>query len=413
MRSLKTMTLPDGRSGVQVTLPFDPAMLLEEAFEAVATDIGLTVMEGLLEDEAESLAGRKHARRDGYTAYRHGYEEGSVVFAGKRLAITRPRLRGATGEVPLQRYRLFKADRKLQRSVKAKVLAKVSTRRYESVVDDLAEGFGIRKSSVSRHWRSVSAKELEGLLTRPLGNLDLVAVLIDGVHFQDQTLVVALGIAGDGRKHLLGLWEGDSENTATVTGLLTNLRERGLETDVTRLFILDGGKALSAGVAKVFGRHALIQRCHVHKKRNVLDQLPKSHHWRISHQLSAAWGMNDLNEARAAIDQLLRELDRLSAPAAASLREGLDETLTLHRLGIPPEIRSRLNTTNAIENIFSVLRDQVRRVRNWRSGPDMRQRWAAAILIDAEQRFNRIKGYAHLAQVANLLARVHGKTQTA
>ncbi len=271
MRSLTTMTLPDGRSGVQVTLPFDPSMLLEDAFEAIATDIGITVMEGLLEDEVDSLAGRKHAKRDGHAAYRHGYEEGSVVFAGKRLAISRPRWRGDAGEVPLQRYGLFKAERKLRRRVKAKVLAKVSTRRYESVVDEVAEGFGIRKSSVSRHWRSVSAKELEGLLARPVGGLGLVAILIDGVHFQDQALVVALGIAGDGRKHLLGLWEGDSENTLTVT----NLRDRGLETDITRLFILDGGKALSAGVNKVFGSHAVIQRCLVHKKRNVLDQLPK------------------------------------------------------------------------------------------------------------------------------------------
>jgi transposase-like protein len=413
MRSLKTMTLPDGRSGVQVTLPFDPSMLVEDAFEAIATDIGLTVMEGLLEDEAEALAGRKHAKRDGHEVYRHGYEEGSVVFAGKRLAISRPRLRRAGGEVPLQRYGLFQAERRLRRSVQAKVLAKVSTRRYESVVDEVAEGFGIRKSSVSRHWRSVSAKELEGLLARPLGRLGLVAILIDGVHFQDQALVVALGIAGDGRKHLLGLWEGDSENTTTVTGLLTNLRERGLETEITRLFILDGGKALSAGVRSIFGDHAVIQRCLVHKKRNVLDQLPKAHHWRIGHQLSAAWGMNDLAEARAAIDALLRELDRLSAPAAASLREGLEDTMTLHRLGIPPEIRTRLNTTNAIENIFSVLRDQVRRVKNWNSGPKMRQRWAAAVLLDAEQRFNRIKGHAHLAQVANLLAKVHGETRSA
>jgi putative transposase len=405
MKTVKTLPLPDGRTGVQVTMPFDPSMLIDDAFEAIATEIGLTVMEGLLEDEAERLAGAKHAKLDGYPVRRHGYEEGSVVFAGKRLAILRPRLRGEAGEVLLHRYGLFRAGRKMKRSVRTKILAKVSTRRYESVVDEVAEGFGIRKSSVSRHWRASSAEELAGLLARPLGELDLVAVLIDGVHFQGAVLVVALGIASDGRKHLLGLWEGSTENTATVTTLLASLRDRGLRTDSHRLFILDGAKALSAGVRAVFGDHAVIQRCWVHKKRNVLEQLPKTHHWRIGTQLSAAWGMNDLAEARAALDRLLSELDRLSAPAAASLREGLDETLTLHRLGIPPTIRSRLATTNAIENLFSVLRDQVRRVRNWKSGPDMRQRWAAAILLDAEQRFHRLKNHSLLTEVANRLVK--------
>lgn len=413
MKHLQTMTLPDGRAGVQVTLPFDPRLVVEEAFETIATDLGLIIMEGLLEDEAEQLAGAKHARRDGHAAYRHGYEEGSVAFAGKRLAIRRPRLRAEGQEVRLPRYEILKGERRLRRSVQTKLLAKVSTRRYEGVVDEVVEGFGIRKSSVSRHWRAATAQELALLLSRPLVDLEIVAVVIDGVHLQDQVIIVALGIAADGRKHLLGLREGSTEHSTTVTELLTSLRDRGLDDQTPRLFLLDGAKALTKAVTEVYGNRAHIQRCLAHKKRNVLDQLPKVHHWRIGAQLSAAWGMNDLDEATDALERILQELDRLSASAAASLREGFDQTLTLHRLGVDPILRNRLSTTNSIENLFSVSRDQFRRVRNWKSDPTMRLRWAAATMLDAERRFNRLKNHALLPALINALAKTAGRVETA
>lgn len=402
-QQVSTTTISDGKIGRQLTLPFDPRDLIDETFAALTTEIGLTVMEGLLEDEAEQLAGPKHARRDGLPVRRHGHEDGSVCFAGKRLAIRRPRLRDGDREVALSRYGLFQSSRRLRDQVKRTLLAQVSTRRYERVVDDLAEGYGIRKSSISRHWRAATVEELAGLLARPLGDLDLVAILIDGIHFQDHLLVVALGIASDGHKHVLGLWEGDTENTATVTGLLTSLRDRGLDISIPHLFVIDGSKALAKGIRSVFGERAPIQRCLVHKLRNVLDALPKTRQWRFRAKLRAAYDLNDLDAAQQELECIHDELLRLSAPSAASLREDLAETLTLHRLGVPPAIRSRLNTTYAIENLFANVRRHTRRVRNWNSAPDMRERWAATALLDAEKSFHRLKNHALLVQVMNLL----------
>ena len=413
MRKSKTVTLADGRTGVQVTLPFDPQSVLSDAFEAFATDLGITVIEGLLEDEADQLAGMKHAKRDGRDAYRHGYEQGSIVFAGKKIAIHRPRLRNADGELDLGRYAIFKTERKMRDSVKKKLLAKISTRKYEGIVDEIAEGYGIRKSSVSRHWKAATAEELAKLTTRSLQGLDLVAILLDGVHFQGEVLVVGLGIARDGKKHVLGLWEGTTENSQTVTNLLQNLCQRGLDTSIPRLFILDGGKALTKGVQSVFGENAIIQRCLVHKIRNVLENLPKNHHWRIRAQMRIAYGMNAYDDAHKALEKLLKELDNLCSPAANSLREGMEETLTLHHLGIPSTIRTVLSSTNAIENVFSTMRQHTNRVRNWKSGPGMRPRWAAAALLDSEKRFHRVKNNGLLTDVCNLLAAKKSKTQTA
>jgi transposase-like protein len=413
MKHATKTSLPDGRPGIQVTLPFDPGFLLQEAVEQLATEIGLTVMTGLLEDEAEQLAGPRHAKGDGKAIRRHGYEESSVTFAGKKLAILRPRLRDAAGEVALTRLGQMRSPGPLRETMARHVLAQVATRRYAGVVDTVAEGFGIQRSSVSRHWKAASAQELEKLVTRSLAGLDLVVVMLDSVHFQDHAMIVGLGIALDGRKHILGLWEGSSENTTLVTSLLTDLVSRGLATGVRRLFVLDGAKALRKGVVSVFGDEAIIQRCLIHKKRNVLDHLPENLQWTAGKRLSAAWGMNDYAAAKAAIEDVCAWLKLQSAPAEASLREGLEDTLTLHRLGVPPELRIRLNTTNAIENVFSTLRHQLRRVRNWSSAPDMRRRWVGTGLIESEKRFHRLKNHGLLPQLANLLNNPAHKTLVA
>lgn len=405
MKQATKRILPDGRPGLQVTLPFDPGGLLHEAVEHLATEIGLTVMTGLLEDEAEQLAGARHAKADGKAAWRHGYEDSSVIFAGKKLPIRRPRVRDASGEVELTRLARMRSPAPLQQTMTRHLLAQVATRRYAGVVDALAEGFGIQRSSVSRHWKAASAQELERLVTRPLAGLDLVAVMLDSVHFQDHALIVGLGIALDGRKHILGLWEGSSENTTLVTSLLTDLVSRGLATGVRRLFVLDGAKALRKGVVSVFGDEAVIQRCLIHKKRNVLDNLPENLQWTAGKRLSAAWGMNDYAAAKQAMEEVCAWLKLQSAPAEASLREGLEDTLTLHRLGVPPELRVRLNTTNAIENVFSTLRHQLRRVRNGNRAPDMRCRWVGTALIESEKQFRRLKNHGLLPQLANLLNR--------
>jgi transposase-like protein len=403
----------DGRESLELSIPFNPLAALDEAIDGLANQIGVLALSAALESDIEQRAGPKHAHGDGKDAYRHGYEDGWIWYNGRKLAIDRPRARTADGEVDLPRYRLFQAPRRMKASVQRRVLARVSMRRYSQALEAAAEGHGVEKSSISRHWKAASAEKLATLLARPLGDLDLVAVMIDGVGFGDETIVVALGIDTSGRKHILGLLSGSTENTTLVTSLLADLVERGLDPAKRRLFVLDGGKALHKGVRAVFGANAAIQRCRVHKLRNILDKLPQKHHWMVTMRLRAAWGMNTYAEAKAAINEVLALLDNLSAPAADSLREGLEETLSLHRLELPPQLRTSLYSTNPIENVFSSVSAQVTRVRNWKSGDGMATRWAATFLLDAEQHFHRIKGHGAMPALVNALAKADLKAMLA
>ncbi len=399
--------MADGREALELVLPFNPLLALDEAIDGLANQIGVLALSAVLESDIEREAGPKHAHGDGKAARRHGYEDGWIWYNGRKLAIERPRARTAEGEVDLPRYRQFQVPRRMHGSVQRRVLARVSMRRYGQALEAAAEGHGVEKSSISRHWKAASAKKLAALLARPLGSLDLVAVMIDGVGFGDETIVVALGIDASGRKHILGLLAGSTENTTLVTSLLTDLVARGLDPACRRLFVLDGGKALHKGVRAVFGTNAIIQRCRVHKLRNILDKLPAKHHWLITTRLRAAWGMNTYDDAKDALTDVLTLLDQLSALAADSLREGLEETLTLHRLDVPPPLRVSLYSTNPIENVFSSVATQVTRVRNWKAGDGMATRWAASFLIDAELRFNRIKGHGALPALVNTLAKAN------
>lgn len=402
---VRMQRMPDGREALELVLPFNPMIALDEVIDGLANQIGVLALSAALESDVERHAGPKHAHSDGHAARRHGYEDGWIWYNGRKLAIDRPRARTVGGEVELPRYRLFQAPRRMKASVQRRVLARVSMRRYSQALDAAAEGHGIEKSSISRHWKAASAEKLAALLARPLGGMDLTAVMIDGVGFGDETIVVALGIDTSGRKHILGLLSGSTENTTLVTSLLADLVARGLDPAQRRLFVLDGGKALHKGVRAVFGANAAIQRCRVHKLRNILEKLPEKHHWMATTRLRAAWGMNAYAEAKAAISEVLALLDNLSAPAANSLREGLEETLTLHRLDLPAPLRISLYSTNPIENVFSSVATQVTRVRNWKAGDGMATRWAASFLLDAEQRFNRIKGHHAMPALVNALAK--------
>lgn len=268
--------MPDGRDALELVLPFDPMTALDDAIDGLANQIGVLALSAALESDIEAHAGPKHAHGDGKAARRHGYEEGWIWYNGRKLAIDRPRARTAKGEVDLPRYRLFQAQRRMKVSVQRRVLARVSMRRYSQALEAAAEGHGIEKSSISRHWKAASTEKLAALMARPLGGMDLVAVMIDGVGFGDETIVVALGIDASGRKHILGLLSGSTENTTLVTSLLADLVARGLDPNQRRLFVLDGGKALHKGVRAVFGANATIQRCRVHKLRNILDKFPRS-----------------------------------------------------------------------------------------------------------------------------------------
>jgi len=386
----------DGAS-VQLRLPIAEVLAgVHDAVEAVAAEAGLLVMRTIIEDEVEQHAGRRYRHAPERPAFRWGSEEGSVVFAGRKLPFARPRLRSRDGrELPLERYELFRADGRMQRAVTPRVLRGVAMRDYEGTLDAVCDGYGVQKSSVSRHWKAMSAARLQEFLERPLGGLDLAVLIIDGIDFHDFLLVVALGLDSQGKKHVLGLWPGATENATVCKELLANLVGRGLATDRKYLVVIDGSKALAKAVRATFGDQAEVQRCQVHKERNVLEQLPPEHQSRVRQRLRAAWNLQGHAEAEAALKKLLTELEALSPAAASSLREGLEDTLTVHRLGVPALLRRTLRSTNPIESCFSATRRRCRNVKRWHS-QEMVQRWAGTMLLEVEARFRRVRGHRQM-----------------
>ena len=273
----------------------------------------------------------------------------------------------------------------------------MSTRNYAGAIDDCLEGYGIEKSSVSRQWKAATQAELERLCQRPVPP-NLVALLLDGQSFRGEHLIVALGVDQEGRKHVLGLWHGATENSTLVRELLADLRERGLDTEAAILVVLDGSKALHKGVKEVFGERALIQRCRVHKLRNVLEHLPKEKRQQAAWRLRGAWAKATAQAALQELKACVKWLDGISPHAARSLEEGLEETLTLHRLDLNAKLRRSLSSTNLIESCFARTEAWTRRVKRWRNAK-MVLRWGAAALLVAEKGFRRIQGHEHLAEL--------------
>lgn len=380
---------------LEETLPLlDLLLECRQQIEAVSMDLGLKIMSRYMEQEIAHRQGRWGER----TLYRHGTQPGYVVFHGRKVPITRPRLRAKGGqEAGLESYRLFQQDGRMQRAVARKLLRQVSTRNYAGAIDDCLEGYGITKSSVSRHWKAATAAELEKLCQREVPR-DLVALLIDGKHFRSECLVVALGVDKEGNKQVLGLWHGATENRTVVRELLADLRERGLDTEAAILVVLDGSKALHKGVKDVFGERALIQRCRVHKLRNVIEHLPKEKRQQALWRLRGAWAQASATEALKELRACVKWLAEISPHAARSLEEGLEETLTLHRLGVNALLRQSLSSTNLIESCFARTEAWTRRVKRWRNAK-MVLRWGAAALLVAEKGFRRIRGHEHLTEL--------------
>lgn len=399
-------------ASVQLSLPI--ARILSgahDAVEAVAGQAGLLVMQAIINQEVKDVTGgERHERSANRRGFRWGYEEGYVYFAGQKLPVRRPRVRGLDHkEVPLESYGMFQQDSRMQRATARRVIRGVSTRDYEGVIEAMEDGYGIKKSSISRHWKAASTKQLAALMERPLGGLDVQAIMIDAIEFHGYLLVVSLGFAADGTKHVLGLWQGVTENAQLCRALLRDLVDRGLATDRRYLFVLDGSKALLKGVRSIFGDNAVVQRCQFHKEQNVLSYLPKGYHAVVRQRMKAAWGMNDYDKAKKALEQTIDYLEDLSHSAATSLREGLEETLTLHRLKLPHMLRRTFHTTNPIESLFARGRELSRNVKHWRS-EDMARRWGGTTLLEAEKKFKRIKGYRELPLLAAALnAVVDGK----
>jgi transposase-like protein len=383
---------------------------MSEGLLALAVGAGLQVMAALMEADVTALAGPKGRHDQARTAVRHGRERGSVTLGGRRVPVTRPRVRAAdgTGELAVASYELFSSTEILGRLAMEKMLAGLSTRRYpvglEPVGVQITEkATATSKSAVSRRFVAMTETALAELLSRDLSGLDLVALMIDGVHFAESCCVVALGIDIEGTKHPLALVEGSTENATLVTELLVDLRERGL--DVTRpvLVGLDGSKALRKAVLDVLD-HPVIQRCQLHKVRNVKDHLPQRLRTTVGRRMTDAYHAGSALEAEAALLALAKELDRTHPSAAASLREGLDETLTVLRLGVPPTLARTLRSTNCIESMISVCREHAGNVKRWRDG-QMALRWCAAGMVEAGKQFRRVNGHLHLPALRAALER--------
>jgi transposase-like protein len=385
------------QSSREIQLPLDREELLglmQDSLEALAVELGLLVASAILEDEVTRLCGQRYQRQPGRSHTRYGHQRGTVMLAGQKLPIERPRVRGASGggEVPLQTYVQLQSPDAMPQAVLRRMVRGVSTREYEHVVDMARDGFGVAKSSVSRGFVRASATDVKALAERRFEGDRFAVVMIDGVEYAAETMVVALGITEDGTKRVLGVRQGATENAEVCAALLEDLRERGLDTSRPTLFVLDGAKALHAAVTRVWGKNAVIQRCQVHKRRNIKAHVPEKHWPELQRRMSEAYQETDYTTAKASLEATARWLDRLNADAAASLREGLEETLTVVRLGVPVALRRTLATTNPIESALSVTRRVTARVTRWRDG-DMRRRWCVAGLLRAEEKFRRVKGH--------------------
>jgi transposase-like protein len=372
-----------------------------EGLLALAVGTGLAVLQVMLEEDVTRLVGPKGRHNPGRTAVRHGSERGAVTLGGRRVGIRRPRIRAAdgAGEVPVPTYELFASTELLGGLAVERMLAKLSTRRYQAGLEPVGTGVeqaatGTSRSAVSRRFVARTEHALAELLAADLTGLELVALMVDGIRVAEHCCVVALGITIDGTKVPLGLAEGATENATVVGDLLAGLRERGLEVTRPILVVIDGAKALRRAVTEVFD-HPVIQRCQLHKLRNVTDRLPDALASVVAKRMRVAYHLSDPLVAEAELEALARELDRSHPGAAASLREGLAETLTIIRLGVPPTLARTLRSTNSIESMIEICRDHAANVKRWQDG-QMVLRWIAAGMGEATKQFRRVNGHLHL-----------------
>jgi transposase-like protein len=369
---------------------------------------GLKVFTAMLEEDRTAICGPRYAHEPDRAASRAGTTRSEVVLGGRKVTIQRPRVRSAGGEVALPTFQTMAAVDPLDRRVVEQMLVGVATRQYARSLEPLGpemKSRGTSKSAVSRRFVARTTAQLAAWQSVPLETLDLVALLIDGVHIGDHCLIVALGIAADGQKHALGLWDGSTENATVCQGLLANLQSRGLRTDRSLLVILDGSKALRKAVRATFGDAALVQRCQVHKTRNILEYLKDRQRPWAQAILRRAYQSADVKTAQRLLLDLARRLETEYPSAAESVREGLDETLTVLTLNLSARLRRSLATTNAAESLLSRTRHVKRNVKRWRGG-QMMLRWVAAGVLEAVKGFRRLKGYADMPTlVAALRAR--------
>jgi len=381
------------------------------SFERFCLTAGVAALAKMMERDTAELSGPRYGRQDGKDGHRWGRTAGKLGFHGGKVAIERPRVRARDGhELPLPSWEAAQAEDWLGRWAMNLMLINVSTRRFGRAVrlpeGDIPapKGAGVSKSAASRRFVALSAERMREWMAADLSKLDLLAIQIDGVHIaEDLTLLAGIGIDGEGVKHPLGLLEGATENAAVVQALLDNLVERGLDPKVCRLFIIDGSKALAKAIRQTFGRHTPIQRCQIHKARNILERLPKHLHATVRTVLRQAWELDDADKAERLIRNLARRLEQVAPGVSASILEGLGEMLTVIRLGLPLSLRRSLACTNIIENMMGTIRRVCRNVKRWRDA-SMAARWTAAAMQEAAKGFRRLKAYKQLPMLRAALA---------
>lgn len=387
----------DGNPAVQMLLPMAEMVgWLRKGVGELIRQAGLQLMDLLMQEEVREVVGERSQRQAERRANRWGVEHGYCVVMGQKVPIERPRVRTTDDkEVRLGSYEMFHRGEPLTETVWEKLMLGLSTRKYGQAVRQFTEAYGLEKSAISEHFIEASRAKLKDMMEHRLEKRRLCALLIDATPFEGQQMVAALGIAQDGRKTILGVRQGATENATVVGELLGELMNRGLDFTEPRLYVLDGGRALTAAVKKYAGESAVIQRCQVHKRRNVLDHLTDEQRPAAARKLNVAYALENYAAAKQALNALHRELMDLNPSAARSLGEGMEETLTVHRLHVPMQLRKTLASTNVIESAFSIVERVCRNVKRWHAG-DQRERWVGSGLLVAQKQFRRITGYKHI-----------------
>lgn len=408
---MKSLTKPAVRAvgpvQLQITLPVQGVLQdVKHAFYGLCIQAGREVLAKMLEADRVALCGAKGIPDRGRSAVRGGSTHSRVVLGGQRIAIKRPRVRAIdAGELALPTYAWAAGADPLNAATLSAIAAGVSTRRYAGTLDELPppeQALSTSRSTVSRRFIALSQEQLDAWLHRPLDALDLPAVMIDGIHLRNRVILIALGIDSRGNKHVLGLREGSTEASRVVRSLLADLIDRGLAAERMRLWVIDGGKALRKAIVECFGSTALVQRCQEHKRRNVIEHLPEVLHVSVNRALRDAWAGQDASLARKRLLRLAASLEAQHPGAAASLKEGLEETLTAQSLGITGALYRTLRTTNPIENLNGSIAHYTRNVKRWKDG-QMTLRWIASALSDAAGRFRKLKGYSDMKTLLTAL----------
>jgi transposase-like protein len=395
---------------VQLAIPTaEVAALAQTSLGDLLRTVGKLFIETVMENEVDQIVGERSKRNQQRGAYRWGIESGYCIIDGQRVPLARPRIRNRQNnqEIPLGSYELFQRGSLVQETVWHKIMHGLTMRSYKEVVQQLADAYGLEKSTTSDHFVEASRLKVQQLMKRSLIEVQLPVMVLDGTIFEGEHMMVAVGIDRFGHKIVLGLRQGGTENAAVVEGLLGGLAERGLDFSQPRLYLLDGSRAIRRAISTYAGEAAFFQRCQVHKIRNVTEHLPDAERPAVKFKMRAAYEAVTIEDTRRALYKLHDELMEANPSAAASLVEGLEETLTILDFRLAPRLRRTLSNTNAVESGFSVVEKICRQVKPWQ-GRDHRLRWVASALVFAESRWNRLQGYRHMPALMSCLDAAYG-----